>query len=140
MYLAKALETSTCSLKRLYLANGQIGTEGAVYLANALRNNETIQVLDLLHNPIGHDGVLAFRSILRNYQNVTIHALLLNHYDASTNGSIGIYLDLNRMGRRHIFDADLPVSVWPFLLEKMNSRPNLLYQTLLEKPELMKRE
>jgi hypothetical protein len=47
------------------------------------------------------------------------------------------YLDLNRIGRKHIHDPDIPSALWPTILCNQNENPSLMYYLIREKPDLM---
>jgi hypothetical protein len=59
-------------VKTLILDNNLLGDEGAVAIANGLRENKTLKCLDLRYNKIGTDGLCAFRDVLKNKENTTL--------------------------------------------------------------------
>ncbi|CAF1208538.1 unnamed protein product [Adineta steineri] len=65
------------SLTMLALDHNQIGNEGAQYLANMLKTNETLTDLWLSYNKIGDQGVQYFADVLAS-KNRTLMQLYLN--------------------------------------------------------------
>ena len=144
--LADALRYNT-TLRSLHLANTRIGSHGALVLARLLATNKNLSIVDILHNPIGLDGAAAFRGVLKNC-NRTIQHLRLdyqfvaveNFYFKDVNAEILIYLKLNQKGRAQMTNVKIPWGTWPNILEKVNVQPDMMYLTLHEKPDLLKRE
>lgn len=55
--LAKLLKSSEC-LKRLYVEYNELMVQGAKWIAKGLKNNDTLQALNMKGNIIGDDGCI----------------------------------------------------------------------------------
>ena len=58
-------------------------------------------------------------------------------HDGWINEAILAYLALNRAGRARMNDVSMPWELWPTVLEKFRTKPQLCYLALREKPELL---
>ncbi|CAF1302080.1 unnamed protein product [Rotaria sp. Silwood1] len=56
------------TLTTLYIAENQIGDQGAQYLANALQINRTLTILYVAQNQIGDEGAQHFANALQQNQ------------------------------------------------------------------------
>lgn len=63
--LAEALKVNTV-LQMLDLRYNSVGAEGADALAEALKVNTSLQTLDLRFNPVGRDGERALKAAVDN--------------------------------------------------------------------------
>lgn len=77
-------------LDELILAANHIDKKGAVALANALKDNTTLNTLDLRGNAIQDDGAKEFAELLKN--NNTLSQLVLNANEISNTG-VGFLAD-----------------------------------------------
>ena len=82
--LANALKQNT-TLKTLLLRNNQIGPEGTIALANTLKQNKSLIKLQLNSNNIGMEGAHALSSALRN--NTTLTTLELYNNGIKSEGA-----------------------------------------------------
>jgi hypothetical protein len=133
--MAKALETND-SLRSLIMLESHITNKGCIAIAEMLKKNKTIERLDLSYNRISDPGCTALANTLRHnttlkeiglfgnfqvrsrdvflrflqYENFVLEDLLLHsEWDAEMN----FYLNLNRLGRRHLLqNEDLVRKEW----------------------------
>lgn len=145
--LAEALEQNL-SLRSLNITNALIREDGAKNLARALINNRSLMLLDVMHNPIGYKGAEGFCLILRHYNSV-IRELRLDYLGQSyeyqrkpsgINEEIIVYLKWNKKGRDESTNVMIPLGSWPNILEKIKEESDLMFLTLLQKPELLRRQ
>mmetsp|Transcript_8227 Transcript_8227/g.12635 ORF Transcript_8227/g.12635 Transcript_8227/m.12635 type:complete len:367 (+) Transcript_8227:163-1263(+) len=143
--LAEALEQNS-SLRSLHVTNALIREDGAKDLARALIHNRSLTVLDIMHNLIGYKGAEGFCWILRHYNSV-IRELRLDYlgqsYEYQRNSSgineeIIVYLNWNKKGRDETKNVMIPLGSWPNILEKIKEESDLMFLTLLQKPELLR--
>lgn len=80
-FLGESLRSNE-TLKILCLSNNQIGDQGIAQLAEALRHNKTLQQLDLEMNRIGDEGVIHLAEALRS--NRTLKQLDLKRQESSS--------------------------------------------------------
>jgi Ran GTPase-activating protein (RanGAP) involved in mRNA processing and transport len=59
------------TLTTLHLRWNDIGKEGSVFLAEALRNNKTLTSLDVTNNNLGEEGRKSLRSMLDDNVSLT---------------------------------------------------------------------
>jgi Ran GTPase-activating protein (RanGAP) involved in mRNA processing and transport len=89
--IARALRDPTARVISLLLVNNGIGKDGAVAIAEALRNgnNTTLMTLDLGYNNIGKDGAVAIADALQN-GNHTLTTLNLRYNNIGKDGAAAI--------------------------------------------------
>jgi len=87
--VAALLENPNSNLERLYLANNNIGNEGALIFANAMASNRQLKSLDLYHNAITAEGWSVFSKVLCDTSSVN-KTSLSNH----ALGSLGVDLNI----------------------------------------------
>ncbi|MCA9069201.1 MAG: hypothetical protein KDA84_09775, partial [Planctomycetaceae bacterium] len=106
--LADAIQGNP-SVTGFWLKRNPIGLEGANAVAKLLRNNQTLQTLDLVHTEIGSEGLMVLvkalmetnRSVTRLYlggnrlgpKDASVLAMLLRENDAIRH----LYLSVNRL-------------------------------------------
>jgi hypothetical protein len=155
-------------LKDLKLRNVDLGKEGFLSLAAELKGNSNLELLDISHNDgLESDGFKAFgRSLpsmsqLKEFQfrgrnteakermkacvpllvsglkgTYTLHRMSYGNSDTLAR----FYLDLNRMGRRYLYDDVISLPVWADILARMTTQPNhagLLFFFLRHKADLL---
>ena len=76
--LASALKWNT-SLLYLYLGNNEIGDKGAIALAEALKANTSLQMLTLTRNYIGDKGAISLAEAIK--WNTSLQTLYLLYLD-----------------------------------------------------------
>jgi hypothetical protein len=114
--IANALKQNS-TIHRLYLRCCSISDSGIQIFAAALPEMKGIKFLDLVGNPFGQDGAKAFLAGLKG--NVHLNGVQLPaKYDNAND--IEYYLALNRGGRCLLEGANVPVALWPHVLERSN--------------------
>ncbi|CAG8531232.1 2422_t:CDS:10, partial [Paraglomus occultum] len=89
-YIAQALRRNR-SLKELRLVDCKLDPKGLTFIAEGLKHNGTLEILDLSHNPIGNspiDGVNALCHALS--VNKTLRDLFLADCNMSSEGAIAL--------------------------------------------------
>ncbi|CAG8747678.1 12133_t:CDS:2, partial [Acaulospora morrowiae] len=78
-------------LRELYLPNNRMDPKCLIYMAEGLKHNQSLEVLDMSKNPIGGpsiEGVIALRDALSH--NNTLRGLFLSDTQLGTEGAIAI--------------------------------------------------
>ncbi|CAG8747708.1 17442_t:CDS:2, partial [Acaulospora morrowiae] len=78
-------------LRELYLPNNRMDPKCLIYMADGLKHNRSLEVLDMSKNPVGGpsiEGVVALRDALS--QNNTLKGLFLSDTQLGTEGAIAI--------------------------------------------------
>jgi len=134
------------SLKKLMLRGNGIGDAGCAYLSSALRRNCTLTALHLDLNNITSVAMLEMETTLRsaNYslvqfecdenqvpleQRERLERLCRNNARLKELYSTHIEPD---------FGSNIPLSVWPRVLEVFSLKPGLMFSILRRKPDLFK--
>jgi len=78
--LARSLRDESSKLKKLILEGNHLRDEGTIALAESLRGNNCLEVLDLRYNNVGIEGLSALRDMLFE-DNTTLEYLLLEEDD-----------------------------------------------------------
>ena len=106
-------------LKVLALSCNELGNKSAAALASALRCKQTQQLeeLSLVGNSSYMDrrGASAFAPCLQHF-NTTLKKLQLledTHENHLLKEKLDMYLEFNRLGRRHLGDSRIPNTLWP---------------------------
>mmetsp|Transcript_38657 Transcript_38657/g.54417 ORF Transcript_38657/g.54417 Transcript_38657/m.54417 type:complete len:205 (+) Transcript_38657:76-690(+) len=145
--LAEALRHNT-TVEIVDLLHNPIGIEGVLSFRDTLERSNTTLIALLLdyydhqgrsseNDSYNHSSI----SISSN-NNSSIPSLGLRriNYKKSANAQIAIYLKLNQAGRSNMYNVDLPSSTWSTILaHKVGKEPDLVYLTILEKPDLFRR-
>lgn len=77
--IAYVLKKNNCSLQTIKINNNEIGDEGAIALAEALKINDTLKYLYINNNKIGDAGAKAFATVLgKNGGNTRLEGLYIN--------------------------------------------------------------
>ena len=135
--IAESLRENT-SLEQLYIGFNKITDEGARYLATALQRNTTLAELCLGSNRITDIGAQELESVLVKF-NFTLEGL---RFHGNVQDRISRSCEVNRRMKRVVVEATLqdvgalPLSLWPYVLEKVSGRPGPLYATIAAKPEI----
>eukprot|EP00667_Euglena_gracilis_P029289 EG_transcript_38535 len=74
MHLATALKDNT-SLQSIDLSGNDIGDDGTAFLADALKGNTTLKEINLDQNVIGPEGAVHLNALLKG--NTTLHSISL---------------------------------------------------------------
>lgn len=74
--IALALESSTCQIVEIELKGNLIQDAGATELGESLRLNQTVEKLSLDHNEIGDEGAIALAECLREENKILKHLSL----------------------------------------------------------------
>lgn len=74
--IANNLRSSHSAVSTLILESNHLRDDGAIAIAESLKDNTTLKVLDLRYNHIGLKGIKAFRDLLVK-DNMTLQVLLL---------------------------------------------------------------
>jgi len=140
--LAKRLYSNS-TLRHLFLEMNAIGADSCIELAQSLRYNRSLCGLHLYGNRIQHEGAAALQESLR-FQNYTLEDVVCWQNEGVTSHQqelIDAYCGANRRIKwrydrlRQLLPV-LPVQVFPHALASLSTKPDLLYQVLLSKPEL----
>src|SRR5690606_28763797 len=83
--LAETLKQKTCALSDIQLKGNKILPMGAGHLANALKFNKSLKVLELQSNNIGSEGVKLLCEALKH--NSSVHALNFNDNELGDEGA-----------------------------------------------------
>ena len=94
--------SNNTSLEKLILCDNDISTDGAIVLAQALRVNSTLTLLDLRENCVGEEGGGAIAAALQ-HDNTTLQTLLLAHNEMGFGSSMSA---LNTMIRPWEFNSE----------------------------------
>jgi Ran GTPase-activating protein (RanGAP) involved in mRNA processing and transport len=134
---------SNLSLQTLILSGNNLGDDIVGCLADALTMNSTLQELHLQHNRITDKGLGALAACLPHMKlhtlllarnlynkeaseqilrslphNTTLQVLQL--YTTPNSRRITYYLNLNQAGRRLHAGRNVPISLWPLVLARIN--------------------
>jgi hypothetical protein len=71
-----------------FLPDSILGATGAIALAEILKQNTTVRVINLSHNKIGEEGIVALVEAIK--QNATIELVVLEGIDLTVKGSVAI--------------------------------------------------
>jgi len=71
-----------------FLPDSILGDTGAIALAEAIKQNTTVRLIDLSHNKIGEEGIVALVEAIK--QNATIELVVLEGIDLTVKGSAAI--------------------------------------------------
>lgn len=71
-----------------FLPDSILGDTGAIALAEILKQNTTVRLIDLSHNKIGEEGIVALVEAIK--QNVTIELVVLEGIDITEKGAVAI--------------------------------------------------
>ena len=123
------------SLEKLSLSWNRIGDDGTIALAEALRSNQSLHALSLRRNDITNVGADAL-------QKASKHSTAIYHIDVENNfvcikgaALLRILCQANRLGRRFVHDPSFSMALWPLVLQKAQSFPDVLYLWTLEQIE-----
>ena len=83
--MATLLSSGGCSLKILYLNKVNLGDKGASILANALKENHTLECLEIANNDISHVGAQCLELALED--NNTLQKISLAHNNICDEGA-----------------------------------------------------
>ena len=72
-------------IRTMFVPDGKIGDAGAIALAEGLKHNTTVRLIDLSHNKIGEVGIVALVESIK--QNATIELVILEGIDMTVKGS-----------------------------------------------------
>ena len=139
--LANALKQNS-TIRRLHLRSCSISDSVIQILAAALPEMKGLKFLDLFGNPFGEDGAKAILAGLKGNIHLNGVRLPIKYY--KNTDDIEYYLALNRGGRRLLSEINVPVSLWPLVLERSNRfveqhhRADVHFQ-LLQGPVLLDR-
>jgi len=128
------------TLLAVNLSNNLISDNGAIAIAKALSINSVVRRLDLSNNDFGLEGLQALVEALKG--NTTIEELFVwdnkrwSPKFERLEMKIHHFLLLNRAGRRVLLNG--PLNLIPYVLEKVNKKPNSLFGLLVELPHLWK--
>jgi Ran GTPase-activating protein (RanGAP) involved in mRNA processing and transport len=75
-------------LEQLAIQNHNIGDKGAIALADGLKQNTTVRLIDLSHNKIGEVGIVALAEAIK--QNATIELVILQGIYMTAKGSAAL--------------------------------------------------
>jgi hypothetical protein len=75
--IAEKLKDPKCAIHTLILDSNHLRDEGAMEIAEALKYNKTLKLLDLRYNKITRRGLLALRDVLLQRRNMTLQTLHL---------------------------------------------------------------
>jgi hypothetical protein len=137
-------QESLSGLKSLSVSDCEIWSRGYAYMAQGLaRMHGSLQSLMVDGTEMEEHAQELLNSLRHN---VTLSQLTLTQSSSvrllgqknSTWREIGWFLDLNRIGKRHLLRRqDAPLSIWPQVLECSTKQPDYLYYMLRHKPELV---
>jgi len=71
-----------------FLPDSILGDAGAIALAEILKQNTTVRLIDLSHNKIGEEGIVALVEAIK--QNATIELVVLEGIDMTEKGAVAI--------------------------------------------------
>jgi len=136
IHLARAIRGH--SLQSIYLSNCSVGDDGAKAFAELLCDPATqLQVLDLYRNHIGDLGGNALSKAMR--QNVSIQDLNIASnriHNLMALRQVRFLCKCNLAGRYLLRKVDLPTGLWPRVLAKVNFKADVRFFLLREKPDL----
>jgi Ran GTPase-activating protein (RanGAP) involved in mRNA processing and transport len=153
------------SLTELNLSFNSVGDEGAVAISGVLEHNMTLKWLSLRRNCIGNDGAKAFARRLPTMRSLKELILVKNTIDHEGRSALldGLrfnmeleclhvedqnvsepivreiihWISLNRAGRRIFRHTNLPNTLWPRVLARINRDLDVLHHFLIEKPDML---
>jgi Ran GTPase-activating protein (RanGAP) involved in mRNA processing and transport len=114
--LANALKQNS-TIQRLHLRCCSISDTVIQILAAALPEIKALKFLDLVGNSFAQDGAKSFLAGLKGNVHLNGVRLPVKHYNTD---DIEYYLALNRGGRCLLSDVNVPLSLWPLVLERSN--------------------
>jgi Ran GTPase-activating protein (RanGAP) involved in mRNA processing and transport len=114
--LANALKQNS-TIQRLYLRCCSISDSVIQILAAALPEMKGLKFVDLVGNPFGQDGAKSFLAGLKENVHLSGVRLPVKYHNTD---DIQYYLALNRGGRCLLSEVNFPASLWPLVLERSN--------------------
>lgn len=75
-------------MEQLAIQDHNIGDKGAIALAEGLKHNTTVRLIDLSHNKIGEVGIVALVEAIK--QNATIELVIFEGIDMTAKGSAAL--------------------------------------------------
>jgi Ran GTPase-activating protein (RanGAP) involved in mRNA processing and transport len=137
--LGRALSVESTSLRVLHLRQNQINIQGGLALARSLFSNTTLQELDLsFQNCIEVPSIECMTDALK-HENVTLSELCLWNRYRQDSVELQHYVSLNRMGRQHLGDTNIPAGAWPLALARVSNDVPLLFHFLKSRPDMLKK-
>jgi len=137
--LAEALKCNI-SLRMINLGKNQVNDRGAMALADMLTVNETLESMSLTSNSISTEGLTALVQGLQ--QNVTLRFLEVERNPGLTptiGRTVSHLCQANRYGRYLLRCPDLPHGIWPHVLARSGGHLNQIFFFLQTKPDLCRR-
>ena len=159
--ISKSLQDPNCTVNTLILDQNCLRDNGAISIAEGLKQNTTLKYLSLQYNDIGKEGLIAFRDALK-YENKTLQHLIIeeDHYGEdctrlhleqlhksprATNqkdehcccetcqlrDEVEYYLALNRAGRHSFTDNHISERLWPRMMARTSKRDPSVLFTML---------
>jgi hypothetical protein len=135
-HLAKMISDPSCGLLHLDLNCNFIGNNGGQALATALTKNTHLKGLVLFGNAQLSCGD-EFVACLHVNSSLYDWNLERTHMTVRELSLINYWLMLNKSGRRILTNDQLPCSIWPHFLERHDTKQDILFYFLSQKPELM---
>jgi hypothetical protein len=134
--LARAMQGNT-SLKVLRLQDCDLRSDCAAHIANMIRYNHSLEVLDLSYNrhylgsPITRE--MTMKTLVKKglRYNTTLLELQMRGETNINRRQLDLQLSMNRIKKKYQSDKvdplSIPPSVWPLLLAKVSAKPNILH-------------
>ena len=155
------------TLQTFFVSRNPLGDDGAIYLTDLLKSNDSLQSVIMVDCEIWNRGYkylargLAQMKGLRQLTadgdeleeqvdevltsletNMSLVNLLSDRMHSLVHTSsqwkeVDFYLRLNRGKRRILIEQTVPVAVWPRALEGLSSEPDALFYMMKHKPDLL---
>ena len=138
--LAIALEDDQCPLQELVLSSNDLGNVSVTAMAEALIDNERLHVLAMDGNPrLNRRGASSFLQCLRHNKYILELRMLDNtHENHLLHEKLDFYLGMNRLGRRHVGNLNIPDAAWSKILASLKGRPDYIFAFLQARPDLVR--